>query len=245
MSQQQEQRTTEDQAIINRQQPTICSICATCKRGVCSCGFQETKRRIIFPFDFAMPDQKEAYDYMIKNLYQEGDEIIFLHIVPSTYRRAFKGTMAVGLKADDDWREKAVEFVGTVRDEKDKFTQAQIVLVSYDPSDRSVGEVICRKALEYDARLIFMAVHHQNRIREFFMGSGTFLVLRFLFFSRAKYLYFFDDDFLLLSIIYLFSFFLINKHIYIVSNYISHRSQISSCFYKNDEKEKEDEKDLE
>lgn len=138
---------------------------------------------------------------MIKNLYQEGDEIIFLHIVPSTYRRAFKGTMAVALKADDDWREKAVEFVGTVRDEKDKFTQAQIVLVSYDPSDRSVGEVICRKALEYDARLIFMAVHHQNRIREFFMGS--------------------------------------------VSNYISHRSQISSCFYKNDEKEKEDEKDLE
>ena len=47
----------------------------------------------------------------------------------------------------------------------------RLEMVSYDPSERSVGEVIVRKSDELDVCCVFMLAHHKSRMHQFFLGS--------------------------------------------------------------------------
>ncbi len=176
-------KSIEEQAIENRQQPTIVSVCLNCKKGICVCAFScKEERRILFPFEENEDDSKSALRYILKHIHREGDEIIFLHVVPTSYRRAYHDTMVVGLKPESEieWREKCADFVERVfipilKDKNAK--RNRLEMVSYDPSERSVGEVIVRKSEEHDVCFIFMFAHHKSRLHEFFLGSCANYVL--------------------------------------------------------------------
>ena len=72
-------KSVEEQAVVNRQQPTIVSVCLNCKKGACTCSFQgKEERRFLFPFEENEEDTQEALRYFLKHIYRgEGDEIIF------------------------------------------------------------------------------------------------------------------------------------------------------------------------
>ena len=126
------------------------------------CAFScKEERRILFPFEENEDDSKSALRYILKHIHREGDEIILLHVVPTSYRRAYHDTMVVGLKPESEieWREKCADFVERVfipilKDKNAK--RNRLEMVSYDPSERSVGEVIVRKREEHDVCFIFM-----------------------------------------------------------------------------------------
>ena len=182
-------KSVEEQAVVNRQQPTIVSVCLNCKKGACTCSFRgkeergKEERRFLFPFEENEEDSQEALRYFLKHIYRgEGDEIIFLHVVPTSYRRAYHDTMVVGLKPESEieWREKCADFVERVfipilKDKNAK--RNRLEMVSYDPGERSVGEVIVRKSEEHDVCFIFMFAHHKSRLHEFFLGSCANYVL--------------------------------------------------------------------
>ena len=155
-------KSVEEQAVVNRQQPTIVSVCLNCKKGACTCSFRgkeergKEERRFLFPFEENEEDSQEALRYFLKHIYRgEGDEIIFLHVVPTSYRRVYHDTMVVHLKPENEleWREKCADFVERalvpILKEKDA-KHNRLEMVSYDPSERSIGEVIVRKSEEHD-----------------------------------------------------------------------------------------------
>ena len=87
----------------------------------------------------------------MKHIHREGDEIILLHVVPTSYRRAYHDTMVVGLKPESEieWREKCADFVERVfipilKDKNAK--RNRLEMVSYDPGERSVGRLLFEKA---------------------------------------------------------------------------------------------------
>ena len=80
------------------------------------CAFScKEERRILFPFEENEDDSKSALRYILKHIHREGDEIILLHVVPTSYRRAYHDTMVVGLKPESEieWREKVCRLCGT------------------------------------------------------------------------------------------------------------------------------------
>ena len=177
-------KSVEEQAVVNRQQPTIVSVCLNCKKGACTCSFHgKEERRFLFPFEENEEDSQEALRYFLKHIYRgEGDEIIFLHVVPTSYRRVYHDTMVVQLKPENEfeWREKCADFVERalvpILKEKDA-KHNRLEMVSYDPSERSIGEVIVRKSEEHDVCCVFMLAHHKSRVHEFFLGSCANYVL--------------------------------------------------------------------
>jgi len=177
-------KSVEEQAIVNRQQPTIVSVCLNCKKGACSCTFagdEKKRRRFLFPFEEKEEDAKSALEYFLKHIYRSeedeiDDEIIFLHVVPTSYRRVYHDTMVVQLKPENEleWREKCADFVEKVfvpvlKEKNAKHNRLE--MVSYDPSERSIGEVIVRKSDEHDVCCVFMLAHHKSRMHQFFLGS--------------------------------------------------------------------------
>ena len=83
-------------------------------------------------------------------------------------------------ESEIEWREKCAVFVERVfipilKDKNAK--RNRLEMVSYDPSERSVGEVIVRKSEEHDVCFIFMFAHHKSRLHEFFLGSCANYVL--------------------------------------------------------------------
>ena len=151
-------KSVEEQAVVNRQQPTIVSVCLNCKKGACTCSFRgkeergKEERRFLFPFEENEEDSQEALRYFLKHIYRgEGDEIIFLHVVPTSYRRVYHDTMVVQLKPENEfeWREKCADFVERalvpILKEKDA-KHNRLEMVSYDPSERSLVKLLFEKA---------------------------------------------------------------------------------------------------
>ena len=58
-------KSVEEQAVVNRQQPTIVSVCLNCKKGACSFQGKE-ERRFLFPFEENEEDSQEALRYFLR-----------------------------------------------------------------------------------------------------------------------------------------------------------------------------------
>lgn len=137
-------------------------------------------RRLLISVDNS--DASEAaVKWAMNNLYQQGDEIHLIHVIPRLQLAATYGAPPVDflpyqdptayeqlIKAAEDFiAKRALTHVGDI-------TPHPVVhIVKYEIDTDSIGNVVCKKADELEAAVTVLARHTKSRLQEFFLGSVT------------------------------------------------------------------------
>ncbi|EFN53769.1 hypothetical protein CHLNCDRAFT_136401 [Chlorella variabilis] len=124
---------------------------------------------------------ESAVKWAMDNLYQEGDEVHLIHVIPRLQLAATYGAPPVDflpyqdptayeqlIKASEDFiARRALTHIGSIT------PQPVVHIVKYEIDTDSIGNVICKKAEELEAVVTVLARHSKSRLQEFFLGSVT------------------------------------------------------------------------
>ncbi|KAF5833293.1 hypothetical protein DUNSADRAFT_10458 [Dunaliella salina] len=140
----------------------------------------QSKRAFLFPADDS--DRSEAaFSWMLKTVYQDGDEIHIVHVVPRIKFQAagyavpsLNAPMNIDREAYDEVIHKAEEFI--VRRFLSKFPQEShstpiVHIIKSETDSASKGHIICEKAADLQSTMVCMGNHNRGAVAEFFMGS--------------------------------------------------------------------------
>jgi len=139
----------------------------------------------LFPADDS-DSSSRAFEWMLKSLYRDGDEVHLLHVIPRIKFQASYGVPAVDYvpQIDRDKYEalvrKAEEFIVRrflSRFPADSKTTPIVHVIKSETDTESVGHIICQKAQDIKATIVVMANHNKNAVTEFFMGSVSQYVM--------------------------------------------------------------------
>jgi nucleotide-binding universal stress UspA family protein len=128
-------------------------------------------------------DSEYAFNWLLKNLYRDGDEVHLCHIIPRMQFAAVYGVPPVDfypVVSDPEEYEKVVkraeEFVSH------RFTpklvdypnlRPVVHIIKSETDTDSVGHVLCKKAEDVSAACLVVASHNKGRLAEVFLGSVT------------------------------------------------------------------------
>ncbi|PRW33715.1 adenine nucleotide alpha hydrolase [Chlorella sorokiniana] len=135
-------------------------------------------RRLLLSVDNS--DASEAaVKWVMANLYQEGDEVHLVHVIPRLQLAATYGAPPVDFlpfqdptayeqmikTAEDFIAKRALTHIGGIS------PQPVVHIVKYEIDTDSIGNVVCKKAEELEAAVTVLARHSKSRLQEFFLGS--------------------------------------------------------------------------
>lgn len=140
------------------------------------------QRNILVAVDDSDASEK-ACDWAIKNLYRDGDELHFFHVIPIPMPQVIAGYTGIEgiVTVDPDPREdqlhieEAKKFIGKrfVSLVESAHIPFKVEIVRFLTDNDSIGEVICKRAEAINAASVVMASHNKGPIKEFFLGSVT------------------------------------------------------------------------
>ncbi|KAL0055232.1 hypothetical protein WJX82_009103 [Trebouxia sp. C0006] len=131
----------------------------------------QSSRTILVPVDDTNGSE-QALDWVIGNLYRQGDEIHFFHVVPNPQAKLLGG--GLGLADAGEFMVSTAEgfieqrFVSKVEASK---IPHQVEITHFNTDKDSIGAIICKRAQDLQTPAVVMAKHNQGSIKEFFLGS--------------------------------------------------------------------------
>mmetsp|Transcript_15640 Transcript_15640/g.47172 ORF Transcript_15640/g.47172 Transcript_15640/m.47172 type:complete len:155 (+) Transcript_15640:128-592(+) len=128
-----------------------------------------THRNLLIPVVDAEPCTT-ALRWTIGNIYREGDEFIFLHVLPPEQHFSagtLQPTNLQEMQAQTFIQERFVPMVESLQ------AKHSVSIVQADADCDSIGAWICHKAEEAAAALVVMAAHHKGQLLSYVLGSTT------------------------------------------------------------------------
>ncbi|MEW5306820.1 MAG: hypothetical protein WDW36_009258 [Sanguina aurantia] len=125
-------------------------------------------------------DSQRAFDFMLKNIYREGDEIHLLNVIPRIQFAATMGVPAVDFtpQINREAYESVVQTSETfiVKRFLSRLPEAIettpiVHIIKSEVDTESLGHIVCEKAEELKATLVIMGNHGKGKVAEFFRGS--------------------------------------------------------------------------
>ncbi|KAI3425264.1 hypothetical protein D9Q98_009032 [Chlorella vulgaris] len=137
-------------------------------------------RRLLISVDNS-DSSEAAVEWTMKNMYQEGDEVHLIHVIPRLQLAQQYGAPPVDflpyqdpkayeqlIKTSENFiAKRALTHVGNIT------PQPVVHIVKYEIDTDSIGNVICKKSDELEAAVTVLARHSKSRLQEFFLGSVT------------------------------------------------------------------------
>ncbi|GLI69470.1 hypothetical protein VaNZ11_014088 [Volvox africanus] len=136
-------------------------------------------RVLLFPVDDT-DDSQKSWDWMIKNIYRDGDEVHLLNVISRLSFAATLGVPAVDFtpqinrEAYEGAVRKAEAFIVKrflARLPEHIQTTPIVHIIKSEVDTNNVGHVICVKAEELKAACVLMGSHNKGPVAEFFLGS--------------------------------------------------------------------------
>ncbi|KAI3428123.1 hypothetical protein D9Q98_006506 [Chlorella vulgaris] len=125
----------------------------------------------------------DVLEWVVSNLWKEGDEVHLLHIIPVPMPEVIGGLGAmdsiVTVEPDPQLDVKhiaeAKEFMKRrfVTKLASRNIAYKVEIVHFLTDNDSIGEAICKRAEALNAAAVVMAKHQRGAIAEFFLGSVT------------------------------------------------------------------------
>lgn len=142
-----------------------------------------SSRTILVPVDDTIGSE-QALDWVISNLYRQGDEIHFFHVVPNPQAKLLGGGLGLAdagefmVQAPDpkDDRKQVSTAEGFIEQRFVSKVEAskiphQVEITHFNTDKDSIGAIICKRAQDLQTPAVVMAKHNQGSIKEFFLGS--------------------------------------------------------------------------
>ncbi|KDD72741.1 hypothetical protein H632_c2951p0, partial [Helicosporidium sp. ATCC 50920] len=123
-------------------------------------------------------------DWTLENIYQQGDEIHFLHVIPVPMPAVVGGLggLDTGLVTVNPDPQEDVKHIAEAKDfinrrfatkVATKNVPYKVEIVHFLTDNDSIGEAIVKRAEVLKAAVVIMAKHQRNALTEFFLGSVT------------------------------------------------------------------------
>lgn len=138
----------------------------------------------LIAFFFGIVQPAEAVlDWVLENIYREGDEVHLLHIIPIPMPEVVGGFGAMdSIVTIDPDPQKDLKHIADAKEMmKKRFVTKvasrgvpyQVEIVHFMTDADSIGEAICKRAETLKASAVCMAKHNRRALSEFFLGSTT------------------------------------------------------------------------
>ncbi|KAF6258369.1 hypothetical protein COO60DRAFT_1126475 [Scenedesmus sp. NREL 46B-D3] len=120
-------------------------------------------------------------DYVVRNLYRQGDVVHVLHVIAPSRTLVVTPDMGLdGVIEDDEETKRKVEQHAEefIRERFEKRLETmripyQVDIVRGCVDKDSIGALVCQRAEQVEAVAVVMAKHSRGPIKEFFIGSVT------------------------------------------------------------------------
>lgn len=139
------------------------------------------RRRVLCGVRVSREDSPSAWPLCSLARYRAGDELHLLHVIPRLQLSPHYGAPAMDVLASHDpatYEElisKAEAFLVTraLRHIGEVSPPPVVHLIKYELDTDSIGNAICKKALDIDASFVVVARHSKSKLQELFLGSVT------------------------------------------------------------------------
>lgn len=122
-------------------------------------------------------------EWVIDNVYREGDEVHLLHVIPVPMPEVVGGFGAMDsiITVDPDPQTDLKHIADAKEMMKTRFVTKvasknvpyKVEIVHFLTDADSIGEAICKRAEKLNSAVVCMAKHQRGAISEFFLGSTT------------------------------------------------------------------------